>query len=152
MINVFTFLLSSDISLLITFSSAFLLQAVFYTLFIIFWYLFGFQNMQFAILPEMEILSVKNFTHCQQCWKQEGNLKKRGCMYIYVLNHSVMSNSLQPYRLQPSPLSRDFSRLLCPWDSPGKNTGVVCHFLLQRIFPTQRSNLCLLHCRQILYH
>ena len=34
--------------------------------------------------------------------------------------------------------------LLCPWDSPGKNTGVGCHFLLQRIFPTQGSNPCLL--------
>ena len=29
----------------------------------------------------------------------------------------------------------------CPWDSPGKNTGVACHFLLQGIFPTQGSNL-----------
>ena len=36
-------------------------------------------------------------------------------------------------------------------DSPGKNTGVGCHFLLQGIFPTQGSNLHLLHCRQILY-
>ena len=38
---------------------------------------------------------------------------------------------------------------------PGKNTEVGCHFLLQRIFPSQGSNsclLCLLHCRQILYH
>ena len=38
-------------------------------------------------------------------------------------------------------------RLPCPWDSPGKNTGVGCHFLLQGIFPTQGSNpglLCLL--------
>ena len=37
---------------------------------------------------------------------------------------------------------------LCPWDSPGKNTGVGCHALLQRIFPIQGSNpclLCLLH-------
>ena len=36
----------------------------------------------------------------------------------------------------------------CPWDSPGKNTGVDCHNLLQRIFPTQGSNsrlFCLLH-------
>ena len=38
-----------------------------------------------------------------------------------------------------------------PWNSPGKNTGVSCHFLLQRIFPTQGSNLGLLHCRQNLY-
>ena len=38
--------------------------------------------------------------------------------------------------------------LLCPWDLPGKNTGVCCYFLFQGIFPTQGSNLsllCLLH-------
>ena len=34
--------------------------------------------------------------------------------------------------------------MLCPWDSPGKNTGVGCHFLLQGIFPTQELNLGLL--------
>ena len=37
-----------------------------------------------------------------------------------------MSDSVQPHRRQPT-------RLLCPWDSPGKNTGVGCHFLLQCI-------------------
>ena len=36
-----------------------------------------------------------------------------------------------------------------PWDSPGKNTGVGCRFLLQGIFLTQESNLGLLQCRQI---
>ena len=36
-------------------------------------------------------------------------------------------------------------------DSPGKNTGVGCHLLLQGIIPTQRQNPGLLHCRQILY-
>ena len=41
---------------------------------------------------------------------------------------------------------------LCPWNSPGKSTGVGCHFLLQGIFPTQGLNLGLLHYRQILYH
>ena len=35
-----------------------------------------------------------------------------------------MSNSVRPHRQQPT-------RLLCPWDSPGKNTAVGCHFLLQ---------------------
>ena len=35
-----------------------------------------------------------------------------------------MSDSVWPHRWQPT-------RLLCPWDSPGKNTGVDCHFLLQ---------------------
>ena len=39
---------------------------------------------------------------------------------------------------------------LCSWDSPGKNTGVGCHSLLQGIFLTQGSNP-VLHCRQILY-
>ena len=33
----------------------------------------------------------------------------------------------------------------CPWDSPDKNTGVGCHFLLQGIFPTQELNPSLLH-------
>ena len=42
--------------------------------------------------------------------------------------------------------------LLRPWDSPGKNTGVGCRFLLQDIFPTQGSNPGLPHCRQMLYH
>ena len=38
-----------------------------------------------------------------------------------------------------------FTRLLCLWDFPGKNTGEGCHFLLQGIFLTQGSNLHLLH-------
>ena len=42
--------------------------------------------------------------------------------------------------------------LLCPWDSPGKNTGVGCNSLLQGIFLTQETNRGLQHCRQVLYH
>ena len=41
--------------------------------------------------------------------------------------------------------------LLCPWNSPGRNTGAGCHFLLQGILPTHGPNLGLLHCRQNLY-
>ena len=44
--------------------------------------------------------------------------------------HLVVPDSLWPHRLQPT-------RLLCPWDSPGKNTGVGCHALLQGIFLTR---------------
>ena len=44
------------------------------------------------------------------------------------VSHSVMSDSLQLHGLQPA-------RFLCPWDSPGKNTGVGTHFILQGIFP-----------------
>ena len=45
-----------------------------------------------------------------------------------------MSDSLQPHRLY-------HIKLLCPWDSPGKNTGVGCHSLLQGIISTQWLNL-----------
>ena len=43
------------------------------------------------------------------------------------------------------------TRFLCPWDFPGKNSGVGGHSLFQGIFPTQESNLGLFNCRQILY-
>ena len=49
----------------------------------------------------------------------------------------VSFNSLQPHGLWPA-------KLLCLWNSPGKNTGVGCHCLLQGIFMTQGSNPCLL--------
>ena len=51
------------------------------------------------------------------------------CMF----SHSVTSDSATPWTMP--------TRLLCPWNFPGKNTGVDCHFLLHRIFPTQGSNL-----------
>ena len=46
---------------------------------------------------------------------------------------SVASDSVRPHGLQPT-------RLLCPWDSPGKNTGVGCHLLLHQS-PTAPSKL-----------
>ena len=69
---------------------------------------------------------------------------KRTRLIEVSVSRSVVPDSLQPHGLQPS-------RLLCPWDFPGKDTGVGCYFLLQGIFPTQGSNAGLLHCRQILY-
>jgi len=42
--------------------------------------------------------------------------------------------------------------VVCPWDSPGKNTGMDCHSLLQGIFLIQGLNPGLLHCRKMLYH
>ena len=53
--------------------------------------------------------------------------------------------SLHSFGLQPT-------RLLCPWDSLGANTGVGCHAFLQGIFPTQGLNPGLLQCWWILYH
>ena len=52
------------------------------------------------------------------------------CVCVCVCVCSVVSDSVRPYGLKPA-------RLLCPWDFPGKNTGVGCHFLLQGIFPNQ---------------
>ena len=50
------------------------------------------------------------------------------------------------------PMDSQLTRLLCPWDSPGKNTGMGSHSLLQGIFLTQGLNPHHLLCRQILYH
>ena len=61
------------------------------------------------------------------------------------VSYLVGSDPLQFHGLQPT-------RLLCPWNSPGKNTGVGSHSLLQGIFLTQGLNVGLPHCRQILYH
>ena len=55
-----------------------------------------------------------------------------------MLSPSVMSAFLCANSLQ-------LTRLLCPWNFPGKNTGLDCHYLLQGFFPTQGSNLHLLH-------
>ena len=73
------------------------------------------------------ILGFQN--HCRwwlQSWKKEAcSLEEKlwpTCCYCWVA--SVVSDSVRPQRRQPTRLSR-------PWDSPGKNTGVGCHFLLQ---------------------
>ena len=65
----------------------------------------------------------------------------------YVHACSVVSNSLQPHGLCSLP-----GLVLCPWDFPGMNTGVGCHFLLQG--SSQSRNRTCIFCigRQILYH
>ena len=60
------------------------------------------------------------------------------CSRYTELSRSVIPKSLRPHGLQPT-------RLLCPWDFPGKNTGVGCRFCLQGIFRTQGWNSYLLH-------
>ena len=56
-----------------------------------------------------------------------------------VLNCLVVSNFCDPMDCSPP--------VFCPWDFPGKSTRAGCHFFLQGIFPTQGSNLHLLHWR-----
>ena len=57
------------------------------------------------------------------------------CAYAPVLSLRSCPSLCNPMNLWPA-------KLLHPWDFPGKNTGVGCHFLLQGIFPTQGLNSC----------
>ena len=66
------------------------------------------------------------------------------CVCICMCVCSPTSSSLQPHGLKPT-------RLLHLWDSPGTNTDVGFHSLLQGIFPTQGSNQGLLYCGLTLY-
>ena len=67
----------------------------------------------------------------------------RGAYSLVVVQGLLIG--LRPHGRQPA-------RLLCPWNSPYKNTGVGCHSLLQRIFLTQEWSLGLPHCRQIVFY
>ena len=77
----------------------------------------------------------------RHCYKDR-NLHWR---WKWKWSRSVVPNSLRPRGLWST-------RLLCPWDFPAKSTRMGCHFLLQRIFPIQKPNPGLLHCRHMLYH
>ena len=63
-------------------------------------------------------------------------------LYLHVPSHSVVSDTLWPMDCSPPGSSVHETVQV-------KNTRVGKHSHLQRIFPTQGSNLCLLHCRQI---
>ena len=56
------------------------------------------------------------------------------CMLLLLSRFSRVQLCVQPHRQQPT-------RLLCPWDSPGKNTGVGCYFLLQCIKVKSQSEV-----------
>ena len=77
------------------------------------------------------------------CWFLPYNSVNQPCvMYVYEVSQSC------PTLCNPMDCSPPG---FCPWNFPGKNTGVDCHSLLQRNFPTQGLNPGLLHRRQILY-
>ena len=68
----------------------------------------------------------------------------RACLHNRHIDiDRIMSDSLQNRALKPT-------RLLCPRDFPGKNTGAVCHFHLQEIFLDQTLISCI--SKKILYH
>ena len=124
--------------------------------------------------PRKEIPSnLRVFEICQVQWVSNDNFgfllfkhiwkKQLNCFQIELYSNSLIrekkmgnihetcvrlfchSDSLRPHGLWAT-------RLLCPWDSLGKNTGVGYHFLLQGIFPSEGLNQGLLHCRRMLYH
>ena len=74
-------------------------------------------------------------SHLRECvlWVLELTLPKAFLFSCSVISISFVTPSTVAHQTPP-----------CPWDSPGMNTGVGCHFLLQGIFPTQGSNLHLL--------
>ena len=78
-------------------------------------------------------LNNSSLLYCTTHGHRTGRLRWSVCVSV-----SVVSNSLWPRGLQPP-------RLLCPWDSPAKNTGVSWHSLLQGILPNQGLNPGHLH-------
>ena len=79
-------------------------------------------------------------------WRKKANCKA----FKFLHSWKVKVKSLSRVQLFATPWTVA-SRLLHAWDFLGKRTGMGCHFLLQGIFPTQRSNPGLPHCRQTLY-
>ena len=65
--------------------------------------------------------TLNSFYHSR---KQRKHVPKSCCCCCCCYVPSVVYDSVRPHRRKPT-------RLLCPWGSPGKNTGVGCHFLLQ---------------------
>ena len=89
-----------------------------------------------ASLAGVSVFSVSIFSS-QLCWPgQAVSQETWECILTSCLtswesesvSHSVVAYSLRPTGVQPT-------RLLCPWNSPGKNTGVGCHSLLQGTLP-----------------
>ena len=87
-----------------------------------------------------------NSAYKQHAWKS--SLKPQHAISVMCLS---LTKSLQLYPLLCNPVDCSPPGSSVHGDSPGKNTGVGCHAVLQGIFPTQGSNPGLLHCRWILF-
>ena len=80
-------------------------------------------------------------------WRKESELQRCGYWERFYLGDTWL-----PPRVCPPPSTTlGTSRPLCPWDSPGKNTGVGSHSLLQGVFPTQGWKPGLLRGRWVFY-
>ena len=100
------------------------------------------------IVQEARIKTIPKKNKCKKAkWLSEEALQ-------IAVNRREKVKSLSCVQLFVTPWTEERTRLRLfrPWDFPGKNTGVGCHFLLQEIFLTQGLNSGLPHCRHTLYH
>ena len=82
-----------------------------------------FSPLRSLLIPRAQLTFWKNLPDkCPLSFAWRSDIWTHCCCCCCVA--SVVSDSVWPHRRQPT-------RLLCPWHSPGKNTGVGCHFLLQ---------------------
>ena len=88
--------------------------------------------------------SVPPFSSCPRSFPSSGSFPISQFFASDGQSIRASASASVPHGLQPA-------RFLCLWNSPGKKTGVGCHSLLQRFFPTQGLNPSFLHFRQILY-
>ena len=99
----------------------------------------------FPLLPLQHILGTYlSPRRKQRKWLFSTDTSLQKSSFLMISMHACMLSLFSHAQLFAT-------RLLCPWDSPGKNTGVGCHALLHELFPSQGSNpclLCLLH-RQV---
>ena len=72
----------------------------------------------------IKYIPIKHTQGCGMNWEVGIDTRTILMLCYAMLSRSVVFDSVGPHRRQPT-------RLICPWDSPGKNTGVGCHFLLQ---------------------
>ena len=101
-------------------------------------YFFNFFFLGCTVLYDVASFPNQGSNPCLLQWKHGLNhWTAREVVLVLCLDSLVVSDSLWPYGLEPT-------RLLCSWNSPGKNIGMGCHALLQGIFLMQGSNPCLL--------
>ena len=103
---------------------------------LIFWWICGGES----DLPVLVLCHLR--TAPSICVSNTQTSESANMLYYQVGSESV-SRSVVPDSLKPHGLLS--ARVLCPWNSPGKNTGVCCHSLLQGIFLSQGLSMSLLH-------
>ena len=79
----------------------------------------------------------------RRCTSTDASIKK--LWKAHVMEYCACYFVAKLYVILLRPQGLQLTRILCPWDFPGKNIGVCCHFLLQGIFLTQKLKSQFLH-------